>query len=303
MKIKMELKSDAIPGSGNSLAGIIDRDISYDKYGLPYIPAKRIKGILRESAEELGFDENAIFGIEGSEKGCDFRIDNGYLANYLDYKDFLSSISEKKKITEFLPQQAVLEFFTYTRSQTTIENGTAKENSLRVSRVLKKGLVFEFSIECNTKYQDILKDICKVSRGFGSSRTRGFGEIELTLEKGSETRKISEKKTKSDTTSTSFAKMKLSIRNKNQLLISAKPGKSQISENFITGATLLGAVAANYIRKKGVDEKFKTLFLSGKVYFGNLYPAAENEQSNTLFYPSALSIKKVKDSISNNNFD
>ena len=31
MKILMILKSDTIPGSGTSLAGIIDRDIAYDK--------------------------------------------------------------------------------------------------------------------------------------------------------------------------------------------------------------------------------------------------------------------------------
>ena len=295
----MELKSDAIPGSGNSLAGIIDRDIVYDKYGLPYIPAKRLKGILRESAEELGFDEDAIFGVAGSKKGCDFRIDNGYLEGYRDYKDLLSSTSEKKKIIEFLPQQAVLDYFTYTRSQTTIKNGIAKENSLRVSRVLKKGLVFEFNVECNQTHHDDLKIICKVTRGFGASRTRGFGEIKLTLEDKSKDKKNNAPDTRSepcaDFDNKNFATMKLVVENKGQLLISAKPGKNQISEKFITGASLLGAVAANYIKKNRVNKKFKELFLSGKVSFGNLYPAVQNNQSTTFFYPSSLSIKKVKD--------
>ena len=48
MKIEMKLLSDAIPGSGEGLAGIIDADITYDEYGIPYIPAKRIKGILKD---------------------------------------------------------------------------------------------------------------------------------------------------------------------------------------------------------------------------------------------------------------
>ena len=41
MKIEMELLSDAIPGSGEGLAGIIDSDITYNEFGIPYIPAKR----------------------------------------------------------------------------------------------------------------------------------------------------------------------------------------------------------------------------------------------------------------------
>ncbi len=297
----MKLKSDAIPGSGNSLAGIIDRDIAYDKYGLPYIPAKRVKGILRESAEELGFDEDAVFGVEGREKGCDFRIDNGYLEGYREYKELLSSISGQKKITEFLPQQAVLDYFTYTRSQTTIEDGIAKENSLRVSRVLKKGLIFDFNVEYNEKYQDNLKDICKVTRGFGASRTRGFGEIELTLENSSENN--TSPTVNFSSTSADFAKMTLIVENKGQLLISAKPGKSHISEDFITGSTLLGAVAANYIKKNSVDENFKKLFLSGKIFFGNLYPAAQNGQSPTFFYPSPLSVKKIKENKTDHHVD
>ena len=49
-KIKITLKSDLCAGSGYSYAGIIDSDICYSKNGIPYIPARRIKGCLREAA-------------------------------------------------------------------------------------------------------------------------------------------------------------------------------------------------------------------------------------------------------------
>ncbi len=287
MKIIMTLKSDAIPGSGNSLAGIIDRDINYDKYGLPFIPAKRIKGILRESAEDLGIDENDLFGVEGSPEGSSFIIDNGYVKNYESYKKFLSSKVNK----DFLSQQATLDYFTYTRSQTTIENGVAKENSLRVSRVLKKGLVFEFNLEYNKKDEENIEKICKVTRGFGASRTRGFGEIELRLLTENETTNSSEIAKPELNKNNEKAKIKLTVENKEQLLISSKPGMSQISEDYITGSTVLGALASNYIKYKGVDDKFNELFLSGKISFGNLYPS---DVKKGLFYPSALSVKKVK---------
>ncbi|HOJ38397.1 MAG TPA: hypothetical protein PLP99_11030 [Ignavibacteriales bacterium] len=45
--------SDTLPGSGESFTSYVDVDIVFDEYGIPYLPAKRIRGILRETAEEL----------------------------------------------------------------------------------------------------------------------------------------------------------------------------------------------------------------------------------------------------------
>src|SRR5690554_5596670 len=147
IKLKMELLSDAIPGSGNSLAGVIDREISYDKFGFPYIPAKRIKGILRESAEDLQLPQDRIkeiFGYRGSDKGCPLIIDNGLLPKLDELKaNLLCYNKEDKKKT--IGKEDVLGFYSYTRAQTTIgDDGVAKEKSLRISRVLKKGLNFCF---------------------------------------------------------------------------------------------------------------------------------------------------------------
>lgn len=53
MKITIELLSDICIGSGESYNSVIDTDVTYDDYGLPYIPAKRIKGCIREAGLEL----------------------------------------------------------------------------------------------------------------------------------------------------------------------------------------------------------------------------------------------------------
>ena len=50
MRLSMKLLTDAVPASGSGVAGVIDTDIVFDEYGIPYIPARRIKGVLRESA-------------------------------------------------------------------------------------------------------------------------------------------------------------------------------------------------------------------------------------------------------------
>ena len=71
MEIKIQLLSDLCTYSGESYNSMVDTDVSYDRYGIPNIPAKRLKGCIREAAlemKELGmisqdqFDE--IFGKE-----------------------------------------------------------------------------------------------------------------------------------------------------------------------------------------------------------------------------------------------
>lgn len=58
-KIKIELLSDMCVSDGSIYNSSIDIDICHDSYGLPYIPAKRLKGCIRECALELkdwGYD-------------------------------------------------------------------------------------------------------------------------------------------------------------------------------------------------------------------------------------------------------
>ena len=52
-KIRIELLSDMCVSDGGIYNSAIDTDICYDSYGFPYIPGKRLKGCLRECAQEL----------------------------------------------------------------------------------------------------------------------------------------------------------------------------------------------------------------------------------------------------------
>jgi len=45
--LEIKLLSATCPGSGEGWAGIVDTDIITDSSGLPFIPGRRIKGILR----------------------------------------------------------------------------------------------------------------------------------------------------------------------------------------------------------------------------------------------------------------
>ncbi|MEQ8225853.1 MAG: RAMP superfamily CRISPR-associated protein, partial [Candidatus Eremiobacterota bacterium] len=315
MILEMTLLSDTLPGSGEGLSGIIDRDISYDNFGIPYIPSKRIKGILRESARDLS-DANLltakiieIFEDIGQEKGCSFKISNGYLKNYRQYRDFLKYTAGANDLAGIFNRESLMDYFTYNRSQTTINRytGTAEENSLRVSRVLKKGLIFDFHIDYDEKYKEDLEKIIKVTRHFGIARSRGLGHIKLSLRENSVIEKLEDKSNiipeeasklsvdKSEFNDEDLYELPLEVTNLSQILVTNKVGGDQISETYIPGGFILGALAYNYIQKKSIDPAsditFRDIFLSGEVKFCNLYPSMDD---NT-FYPSPVSLVKEKD--------
>jgi len=192
----IELKSDTLPGSGEGFGAVIDQDVVFDELGLPWIPAKRIKGLLRESYEEIYEllngktslpDSNSIFGKPGQEVEAPLYISNLYLEDYENLKKDLSQI--ESKFPSVFSTEAVLSQFTYTRQQTAIDSksGTAAAHSLRTIRVIKKGLVFKGEITYSgniSNFQHILAIACLNLRRIGSKRTRGFGEIDCHLKDG-----------------------------------------------------------------------------------------------------------------------
>ena len=185
------LKSDLCVADGGVYNSTIDTDVCYDAYGLPYIPAKRIKGCLRECALELldwGKDipMEELFGVAGKYTNVGaLHIGNAYLKDY----DALVSEIEKNKKNAIYHAQNVLGNYSYLRQSTAIDEctGTAKPNSLRTIRVVNEGLVFaaEVTLE-KEEYEKELQDICKTLRHIGLNRTRGLGEISASLERNNQ---------------------------------------------------------------------------------------------------------------------
>ena len=91
MKINIKTLSYTIAGSGEGSA-LIDVDVVFDELGIPYIPSRRVKGALRESAIEvleiLGINAeiaDGIFGKQGFQEGK-IRIGNLYIPDYMEIK-------------------------------------------------------------------------------------------------------------------------------------------------------------------------------------------------------------------------
>ena len=137
--LTIELLSDLCVSDGGVYNSTIDMDVCHDELGFPYIPAKRIKGCLRECAKELNdwgisISIERLFGMEGNKPGT-VRISNAYLKHDQEYRQ---AVQENQGLLLTHPQN-VLRQFTYIRTQTSMDEqtGAAKSESLRMMRVVK----------------------------------------------------------------------------------------------------------------------------------------------------------------------
>ncbi len=215
--ISIEFVSDGLPGSGEGFGAVIDSDIVFDDYGLPYLPAKRIKGCLRESADQVWAmlkdckpkplaelkpetkeeynPVDQLFGKPGAENPAGIYFSNLTLKDYKGNRDALKYF--QRNHPGLVSAEQVVQTFTYTRQSTAIDdNGIAEDHSLRTCRVLTSGICFEGTIEIelepalelaleltiasqqeNLEAEKLLALACLNFRRMGCKRNRGFGEI------------------------------------------------------------------------------------------------------------------------------
>jgi CRISPR-associated protein Csx10 len=317
MKIKLTLISDTAPGSGEGLAGIIDRDVNFDSFGLPYIPAKRIKGLLREAAmdyleQKTGSPESPefdlVFGRPGVSESTSVGIGNGLLADYDVLKTVLGDLPEDYKPV-FSPEY-VSECYSVTRAQTAIErqNGTAEENTLRITRLLRKNSEFVFDLAFRqppTEDQiDLLRNACKLTRSMGLSRTRGLGEVKLEL-MINPLAATAQAPVQAGGETDDFCQLEYTIESLGQLICTASVcGNFVVSDPYIPGRQILGLFAGRYVGQHGLGSQahlnadFRRLFLDGEVIFENAY-LCDHEGNRLLPVPTTL----VQDKETENLYD
>lgn len=214
--IELDLLSPALPGSGTGFGSGIDSDVVFDELGLPVIPAKRIKGCLRDAVSEAyemlevagiskdKFHLEKTFGEVGAGIPEDtLKIDETlkkkrntkgagkvYFSNFFltDYEQTCGWLRYFVKSDDYKPlvtPERILETFTEVRQQTKIgDNGVAFDHSLRTIRVLRKGLKFLGKVHIDkddAEITNVLLLACQNFRHFGTRRNRGFGEVRCTL--------------------------------------------------------------------------------------------------------------------------
>jgi len=200
LTVKLKLLSDALIASGEGQGALIDSDVLFDSYGLPYIPGRRFKGCLREAAREvqlmlkhsdlsLPFDIEQVFGLPGQSEAPQVYFSGLYPPDYDLNRDWLYYLQKKNVLTPEDTSNALCDI----RYQIAIEDdpskspGVTKDHSLRTMRVLSKDFVFEGSITVNSEWSPLIKNTLLLAAqqlediGVGAKRKRGFGWISCEL--------------------------------------------------------------------------------------------------------------------------
>ena len=181
-----------------------DSTIIHDRYGIPYIPAKRVRGVLYESALEVAEmmelskldaftieDVNILFNrstddqlVEDNPK---LAISNLTIADYDTVANDIAALQSDKNLNKIFTKDRILGEYTSMRYYTSIvkKSGTAREGTLHNSRVLNRNLEFKghITIDDMTDTERLILS-CAVRNltGIGGKRNRGFGRIECTIE-------------------------------------------------------------------------------------------------------------------------
>lgn len=181
-----------------------DSTIIHDQYGIPYIPAKRVRGVLYESALEVAEmmelskldaftieDVNILFNrstddqlVEDNPK---LAISNLTIADYDTVANDIAALQSDKNLNKIFTKDRILGEYTSMRYYTSIvkKSGTAREGTLHNSRVLNRNLEFKghITIDDMTDTERLILS-CAVRNltGIGGKRNRGFGRIECTID-------------------------------------------------------------------------------------------------------------------------
>lgn len=186
-KIKIELLSNTIFGSGKSVPGAEDISILLDSKGFPYLKGTTFKGIFREEVENIldwtgntSINVDEIFGERVSTQQRANGSDRFIFTDFVipsNIKDIMLGEQNYK-----MSKDIVADCFTSEYTFTAIENGMIKKGSLRSCKCINKGNIFYGEIIYDEKYADIVKMGVKAIKFMGSMRTRGFGRVKVSIE-------------------------------------------------------------------------------------------------------------------------
>ncbi len=199
-RLKFTLASDATFGRGEGIAGLIDREVEHDSYGLPYLRGRTLKGLVSEEADNVLFAlrqmgrptadwekaRQALFGRPGSVDEDRSRLRFGHAELPAGLRRAVLTTQGAGSDSNRL---MVLESLTSVRRQTAVEvsgekEGVPAEGSLRSMRVILRQTPFEARLmsekELSTDELGLLAAAVLAFRRAGTGRNRGRGKLAET---------------------------------------------------------------------------------------------------------------------------
>lgn len=180
IRYKVEFHTDWHCGSGLAAGADVDALVVKDKKGMPFIPGKTMKGLIRESVEE-------IRSLQGKEADKSFVDAFGYFEK--DKEDmhkgamfFTNATLEKDEYNAIVSNDAVRFMYRDIASTAIKKNGIAKEHSLRKMEVVVPCTLYGTIHDVPEGMADeIVKSFGFIKR-LGQNRNRGLGRCTLKVE-------------------------------------------------------------------------------------------------------------------------
>lgn len=343
--LEVTLESPLTSAAGEGRVGLVDRDVAFDDIGLPILPGRRLKGLWREAYRDVAdawqqcgqsaMSAEQIFGDVGQSLGSGdacIQVANAELKDATDLKEWLRYL-ENYRIRKLRADDVVHHYATV-RAQTAIDSktGSAKENTLRLTRTLRAGLVFWAPVRfVDDSPKPELKDALALGaaaiRYMGTARTRGLGKVRCRL------REINRNGQSSDLTPTlnhnPLPSISNTVRSQSTQVSTGRSGygyssnlgtpthllryrltlvapvvipagdgdpNTVVTRQDIPGSHILGTAAWRYLNQAGhtpADPTFRHAFLDGRLRFLTAYPEATDTQQRLI--PIPHSIRKFKD--------
>jgi hypothetical protein len=166
LTVKMQLLSDGIFSSGNSIPGDVDIALRVDGTGTPILPGSTFKGLLRESLVNYlcwtGQDAAVVSDLFGQADWCG----GGRRLIFCDLRP-----TEER------------EDWVTTRTFTQLEEQVVKTGTLRTASCLRQGLIFQGELLCDDTDVTLIQNACRGIKWAGLLRHRGFGRVKVTATK------------------------------------------------------------------------------------------------------------------------
>ena len=255
-------------GSGLAAGADMDALVVRDADGLPFVPGKTIKGLVKQAYESLYGKNSDLFGEEGNKQGGAFFSD-------------ATIGSERGAIV----RDELAPYFYQSISSTAInDNGVADSGSLRKMEVvipceLTGEILFDAS---QSDWVDKLTKAVRLIKELGLKRSRGFGRCKFTVVSDGKQETLVQTDEKS---SLSFLCTLLTDVILNQQAASEEPNKTL---DFIPGNNFLGIAASQY---DSYSQDQALVFHSGKVRFSDAHPLLNGKRSlhvpASLYYPKS----------------
>ncbi len=290
--------------SGAGQGARADALIIRDKDGLPLLPGKTLKGLLREGVQiavDSGHIEpegpQTLFGHRTTKptedevqlrQGC-LTIDNAHLAPPL--RDWARA----------QPADIKQGFTSYQASTSITEEGQKQERSLRVIELAAPvTLIAHGAINADDlSLRSALSLGARLVKHLGSHRSRGLGRCSLSISwheaEPAQPPSVIDAGSESPGIAPSYRSAWLQIHLKSEVIVSANAATvgGHRCLDYLPGSALLGAAANLWRRAGGAGGRsFAELFFGGTIRFTDALPLLES--SNQRCYPTPLSFQTPK---------